>query len=455
MSASRIRLPHPLVLLVFCIALAAVLTWVLPAGEYERREDQETGRKVVVAGTYHRVPASPVDAFDTLVAIPKGMEDAGSIIFYVFLVGGAFAVVERTGALGRLVEGLVRRLADRGIWAIPIVGFAFVWGGILIQMQEELIAFVPVLLLLVRRLGFNPVTAVAMSLGAAAVGASFSFINPFQVGIAQKVAELPSLSGWGFRSVVLALAWLIWTAGTVRFARRTRTAPESVAPTTSGGDGTHPAGAGRQAVVLGLVIITFVLFVIGAKWLGWDFDQYSALFFLMGVAAGLIGGLGIGGTADGYVEGFRSMAFAGLLIGFARAIFIVLDQGHVVDTIVHGLLTPIAGLPVTLSAIGMMAFHALVHLPVPSTSGQAVLTLPLLVPLSDLIGLSRQVTVLAYQYGAGLCELVTPTNGALMAMIAASGVRYEEWLRFVLPIVGALVALAAVALGAGVLTGLR
>jgi len=453
MSAKRLRLPHPLVLLVFCVALAAVLTWVLPAGEYDRREDQETGRKVVVAGTYHPVAASPVDGFGALVAIPKGMEDAGSIIFYVFLVGGAFAVVERTGALGRLVEALVRRLADRGIWAIPIVGFAFAWGGILIQMQEELIAFVPVLLLLVRRLGFNPVTAVAMSLGAAAVGASFSFINPFQVGIAQKVAELPSLSGWGFRSVVLALAWLVWTAGTVRFARRTRTAPESLAATE--GEAVTPAAGRRQTVVLALVIVTFVVFVIGAKWLGWDFEQYSALFFLMGVAAGLVGGLGLGGTADGYVEGFRSMAFAGLLIGFARAIFIVLDQGHVVDTIVHGLLTPIAALPVTLSAIGMMAFHALVHLPVPSTSGQAVLTLPLLVPLSDLIGLSRQVTVLAYQYGAGLCELVTPTNGALMAMIAASGVRYEEWLRFVLPIVGTLVALAALALGAGVATGLR
>ena len=455
MSAPHIRLPHPLILLVFCIIVAAVLTWVLPAGEYDRREDQETGRKVVVAGTYHEVPASPVDAFGTLVAIPKGMEDAGSIIFYVFLVGGAFAVVERTGALARLVEGLVRRLAGRGIWAIPIVGFAFAWGGILIQMQEELIAFVPVLLLLVRRLGFNPVTAVAMSLGAAAVGASFSFINPFQVGIAQKVAELPSLSGWGFRSVVLALAWLIWTAGTVRFARRTRTEPETVGPVPSGGEATAPAGSGRQTVVLGLVIVTFVVFVIGAKWLGWDFEQYSALFFLMGVAAGLVGGLGFGGTAEGYVEGFRSMAFAGLLIGFARAIFIVLDQGHVVDTIVHGLLTPIAALPVTLSAIGMMAFHALVHLPVPSTSGQAVLTLPLLVPLSDLIGLSRQVTVLAYQYGAGLCELVTPTNGALMAMIAASGVRYEEWLRFVVPIVGALVALAALAIGVAVATGLR
>jgi len=455
MSAPRVRLPHPLILLVFCVIAAAALTWVLPSGQYDRREDKAAGREVVVPGTYHEVPASPVGPFAALVAIPKGMSDAASIIFYVFLVGGAFAVVERTGTLARLVEWLARRLATRGIWAIPIVGFAFAWGGILIQMQEELIAFVPVLLLLVRRLGFNALTAVAMSLGAAAVGASFSFINPFQVGIAQKVAQLPSLSGWQFRSVVLAVAWLVWIGGTMRFARRSRIAPESA----RAADGsTRPPGetAGwRQTVVLGIVIVTFVAFVFGVKQLAWDFDQLSALFFLMGVAAGLIGGLGLGGTADGYVEGFRSMAFAGLLIGFARGIYIVLDQGHVVDTIVHGLLGPIAALPTTLSALGMMAFHALVHLPVPSTSGQAVLTLPLLVPLSDLIGLSRQVTVLAYQYGAGLCELVTPTNGALMAMIAASGVPYEEWLRFVVPVMGALVAVAAAAIGLAVAIGLR
>jgi uncharacterized ion transporter superfamily protein YfcC len=453
MSASRLRLPHPLILLVCCIIVAAALTWVLPAGAYDRREDPAAGRQVVVAGTYHAVAPSPVGPFDALVAVPKGMADAASIIFYVFLVGGAFAVVERTGALGRLVEWLARRLADRGLWAIPIVGFAFAWGGILIQMQEELIAFVPVLLLLVRRLGFNALTAVAMSLGVAAVGASFSFINPFQVGIAQKVAELPPLSGGAFRSLALALAWLVWVVGTMRFARRSRSAPESAGESDPA---VTPVQAGwRQTVVLGLVIATFVMFVIGVKLFGWDFDQLSALFFLMGVAAGLIGGLGPGRTAEGYVEGFRSMAFAALLIGFARGIYIVLDQGHVVDTIVHGLLAPIAALPTTLSALGMMVFHALVHIPVPSTSGQAVLTMPLLVPLSDLIGLSRQVTVLAYQYGAGLCELVTPTNGALMAMLAASGVRYEEWLRFVLPVVGALVALAALTIGVGVATGLR
>jgi uncharacterized ion transporter superfamily protein YfcC len=173
----------------------------------------------------------------------------------------------------------------------------------------------------------------------------------------------------------------------------------------------------------------------------------------MGVAAGLLGGLRLGGPAEGFVEGFRSMAFAALLIGFARGIYVVLEEGRVVDTIVHGIFTPIAELPVTVSALAMMAAHTLVHVPVPSTSGQAVLTLPLLVPLSDLIGLSRQVTVLAYQYGAGLCELMTPTNGALMAMLAASGVRYDAWLRFAGPLFGVLLLLAAVAIGVGVAAG--
>ncbi len=164
------RFPHPLTLLVACILIAAALTWVLPAGEYQRREDPATGRNVVVPGTYAPVEAKPVGPFAALVGIPRGMIDAASIIFYVFLVGGGFAVVERTGALARLVNSLVAGLSGRGLLVIPIAGLAFATGGVLLQMQEELIAFVPVLLLLTSRLGFTPLTAVAMSLGASAVG---------------------------------------------------------------------------------------------------------------------------------------------------------------------------------------------------------------------------------------------------------------------------------------------
>ncbi len=202
-----------------------------------------------------------------------------------------------------------------------------------------------------------------------------------------------------------------------------------------------PAISPRDLAILLAVVVTFGLFIYGAQQWGWDFEQFSALFFLMGAAAGLIGGLGISGTAEGFIGGFRDLAFAALLIGFARGIYVVLGDGHVVDTIVQSIFAPLAQLPLALSAVGMMGMQALIHLPVPSTSGQAVLTMPVLVPLSDLLGLSRQVTVLAYQYGAGLCELLTPTNGALMAMLAATGVRYDEWLRFVSWRLGLLVLL--------------
>jgi uncharacterized ion transporter superfamily protein YfcC len=181
----------------------------------------------------------------------------------------------------------------------------------------------------------------------------------------------------------------------------------------------------------------------------------AALFFVMGVAAGLAGGLGVTGTATAFAAGFRSMAYAALLIGFARGIFVTLEDGRVVDTIVHGLFTPLAQLPVGFAAVGMMVVHGLVHVPVPSPSGHAVLTLPILVPLADLLGLSRQVTVLAYQYGGGLCELLTPTNGALMAILAAAGVRYEEWLRFAGPMLVGLGGLGAAAIGLGVVVGLH
>lgn len=446
MSAGS-RFPHPLTLLVGCLLLAALLTYLLPAGRFERREDPATGRTVVVAGTYAPAEPAPVSAFRALVGIPRGMADAAGVIFYVFLVGGAFAVVERTGALGRLVNWLVARLSGRGLLVVPVAGLAFGLGGVLIQMQEELIAFVPVLLLLTRRLGFSPLIAVAVSMGASAVGAAFSFINPFQVGIAQKVAQLPLLSGTPFRLAFLIPAWLLWTAGVARYARRTRTA-EVVE-----GDTTAVTAGWRQTTVLVAVLAAFVAFIVGVLRYGWDFDQLAAVFFVMGVVAGLIGGLGLTGTAEGFAEGFKSMAFAALLIGFARGIYVVLEEGRVVDTIVQAMFAPVAELPSTVAALGMMLAHAAIHVPVPSTSGQAVLTLPLLVPLSDLIGLSRQVTVLAYQYGAGICELVTPTNGALMAMLAAAGVRYEEWLRFVLPLAGLLLALGALAIGAAVAAG--
>jgi uncharacterized ion transporter superfamily protein YfcC len=242
----------------------------------------------------------------------------------------------------------------------------------------------------------------------------------------------------------------LWIIATTRHARRHATAPDAATVDDSGA-----SLDARSALILGLTVASFAIFITGQIRWGWGFHEMSAVFFVLGCVAGLLGRLGINGTASAYVQGFREMAFAGLLIGFASAIYVVLESGRVVDTIVTGLAQPLTALPSGLSAIGMVGLHALLHVPVPSVSGQAVLTMPILIPLSDLLGLSRQVTILAYQYGAGITELITPTNGALMAVIAAAGVRYDRWLRFALPLFLALVAIGIIAILVAIAVGLQ
>ena len=447
-AQAGIRVPHPLALLTGCVLFAAAASYLLPAGEFDRRQDEATGRTVVVAGTYHEVERSPVNLFDAVVALPKGMAEAADVIFLVFLIGGAFTVVDETGTLRRGIASLVRSLRGRDLLVIPIVSLFFATGGVVENMQEEIIPLIPVLLILTRRVGFDPLVAVSMSAGAAFVGSAFSPINPFQVQIAQKLAELPLLSGAAFRIVFLLLALGLWIGATVRYANRTRVVPEAVEEEDS------EAMGGSDWLIFGMVGATFAILVVGLLWWGWDFDHMSAAFFIMGCIVGAVAGLGVTGTAEAYVKGFRGMAYAALLIGFARAIYVVLEQGRIVDTIVYGMFTPLESLPVLASSLGMVVAHAAVHVPVPSVSGHAVLTMPVLVPLSDLLGLSRQITVLAYQYGAGLCDMVTPTNGALMAILAAGGVRYEAWMKFAGPLYLALVALGAVSIAVGIAIGL-
>jgi uncharacterized ion transporter superfamily protein YfcC len=466
----RIQFPHPMTLLVGCILLAMALSWVVPSGEFSRHDDPATGRSVVVPGSYHPVPPAGVSPFRALVGIPRGMLDAGEVVFLVFLVGAAFTVVDHTGVLRRGVDVMVRRLEGKTWVVIPIVSLLCAAGGALIHMQEEFIATVPVLLLLMRRIGYDAVVAVAVSVGAAAVGAAFSPLDPFMVGIAQKLAQLPLLSAMGFRLVVLPLALALWIGATLRYAARTRVTPGSSPPmpeTIAGGDITAGAPSApvviagtectrfRDAIVLLLVAGAFAVYVYGTLRLDWGFNEMGGVFVGMGVAAGLVGGLGVAGTAEGFVRGFREMAFAGMIVGLARAIFVVLQDGKIIDTIVSGVVAPVASLPLVLSALAMMAAHVLIHFPVPSTSGQAVLTMPVLVPASDLLGLSRQVTVLAYQYGAGMTELVAPTNGALVAVLVAAGVPFDRWLRFVMPIFALLLALGALAVVVAIAIGLQ
>jgi len=442
-------LPHPLALLVGGIVLATALTWIIPAGEYQRRDDPVTKRSVVVNDTYHRVEPAPVTMTAMLVAIPVGLEKGADVIFFVLLAGGALVVLDRTGALQRALDALARALGSREVLIVPVMCLFFGTMGAVENMQEEIIALMPLLLIVVRGVGFDALTAALMSAGAAMVGSAFSPFNPFQALIAQRLAGIPPGSGWRPRLVMLLLAMALWIAATMRHAMRTRGAAHRA-------EGRAPAASARRTQLAGvLALVALGVFITGVTRWDWGFEEMGALFFAMGTVVGLVGGLGVKGTSEGFADGFAQVAYASLLIGFARVISVVLQQGRVMDTIVYALFTPLAHLPLVASAAGMVGVQALIHVGVPSVSGQAALTMPVLVPVSDLLGMSRQVTVLAYQTGAGLCELLTPTNGAMMAVIASAGVTYPRWIRVVLPVTGLLAAGALVAIYLAILTGLQ
>jgi len=290
--------------------------------------------------------------------------------------------------------------------------------------EEEIIPLVPLLLLLGRSLGVDAVAVVAMSFGASMVGSAFSPVNPFQAAIAMKLAQLPLGSGFGIRLGALVAGVCLWTAWTIGYAARTRTGAVQ-------SDSQVPSRlTPRELVILLAVLAPMAAYVYGALRLGWGFNELGGAFFFGGMVAGLVGGLRLTGTVTAFLQGAQSLLPATMLIGMARSISLVLTDGQVIDTILHGLAAPLASVSAGVAALLMIPFHSIVHVPVSSVSGQAVLTMPILVPLADLLGLSRQVPVLAYQTGAGLMELMTPTNGALMSVLLAANVRYEDWMRF-------------------------
>ncbi len=426
--------------------MAALLTWILPAGQYDRRDDAATGRRVVVAGTYHPAQSAPVGPFATAVAIPRGFIAAADVIFLVLFAGGAWVVVDRLGTLPAVVGWLVERFASRGLWVIPLVSLFFGAMGALENMDEEIIPLVPVLMVLGAGIGVDGVTVVAMSAGAALVGSAFGPTNPFQAGIALKLAQLPPLGRGGLRLAMLVSGMTVWIVLTMIHASRVRRSASNVrrrADTKS-----DHAMSGRHALILGIIVAPLAAYVYGALKLDWGLNELSGGFLVAGLVAGVVGGFGITKTVMTYMDGMMSVLAAASMVGVARAISLVLDDGRVVDTILHALVTPLGHMPAAAAVMLMIPFHALIHLPVPSVSGHAVLTMPLFAPIADLLGFSREAAVVAYQTGGGIVNLATPTNGSLMAVLLAAGVPLQRWLRFA--VVG-LVALVLIGVAAAAL----
>lgn len=419
----KISFPHPMIIMLAFVGLAAILTYLIPAGSFDRVLDESTGREIVVEGSFKYVEKSPVSIGETFLSVPEGIIEGAEVVVLILIIGGAFYVVDKTGAFQAGLESLIYRFDKAKAGLLALVGVLFATAGALNGLQEEIIAMVPVLMILTQRIGYTKIAGVAISLGAALIGGSFGPSNPFSVIIAQKVAEVPVFSGGLYRMVFLILALTFW----IIYIIRTGKDQDNLDPIT----GDKPAKLSRShSIILLLVAVTFTVMIYGLTNWDWDYNEMSAIFFAMGLTVGIIGKLGINGTARAYSEGFAELIFAGIIVGLARSIYLVLQEGQIIDTIIYALFNPLEDLPLALSAFGMMVAQAILHIPVPSTSGQAVLTMPLLTPIADLIGMSRQVVVLAYQYGAGIMDLVTPSNGGLMAILAAAGISYKDWIQY-------------------------
>lgn len=433
----KLRAPHPLVLLLGGVGVAALLTWLLPAGAYERTVDAATGASRVIPGTYASTAAAPVGPMAALLAVPRGFVSGADVILTILITGGAFGLLDASGALARLLGALVGRTQRPAVVVIAL-GVMFAGFGAAEQMHEEFVALVPVLVILARNLGYGSVTALAMSMGAAMVGAAFGPTNPFGTGAALKAAELAPMSAAPTRIAVLSVALAAWLAYTLWRAPSDDVRPQVTAPSSD-------PPTWRDVGSLLALVVPILLYVVGILRWGWGINELSALVLVGGFVVGALQGYVLRDTATKFLAAMEGMVAAGVLVGVARGIGLVLTDGRIIDTIIAGIVAPLQLVPAEAAAVAMIPAHALIHIGVSSTSGQAMLTMPIFAPLGDLLGISRDAVVLAFSAGGVFTDAVNPTNGALLAMLLNAKMTYGRWLKFAIP--GMLLVWAVAAIG--------
>lgn len=433
----RLRLPHPFILLLGAVAVAAIFTWIIPAGAFQRTVNAATGRETVVPGTFVVVASAPLSPFQALIAVPRGIASGADVILVVLFSGATFALLDAMGVLARLVGSLIGRSRHPQLVVLG-VALAFATFGALENMQEEIVALIPPLLLLARGLGYGPLTALGMSVGAAGIGSAFGPTNPFLSGIALRFAGLPALSQGGLRFGALVAAcavWAVWLIIGMRRDAKARATDAADLPdaTTRDAPLASQVATSRDYLLLTIAMLPFPPYVYGVLRHDWGFHELSGLFLVVGFALGLVSRLSLGDTVDALLKGMQSMLPAALYIGIARSISVVMQDGKILDTIIYGLSVPLQSAPPAVAPLLMIPAQALLHIAVPSNSGQAALTMPIMAPLADLAGASRDAAVFALQTGMGLSDFLIPTNGAVLAMLTAAGVSVSRWLRYAVP----------------------
>jgi uncharacterized ion transporter superfamily protein YfcC len=496
--------PDSLVLIFGMIVLAQLLTYVIPAGEYER-EGVETvvteptevrlpeGRGIVlpdgsevmtegprtvfipegaieevpgrrvVDGTYHHVDAAPLPWHAALTRVPVGMTMAAEIIFFVFIVGGVIGVIRRTGAIDALIGAAIRRFGGSPILLTGGMITLFAVGSSTIGMAEEYMPFIPILVAMCLALRMDAIVAMGIVYIGAGVGYGCASLNPFTVMIAKDIAgQDPSVAFWP-RWGLLVIMIAIGVHHLLKYAKRIQADPsKSLVADVDYSDGfTMPEDVRltpARALIIGGFVLMIGVFVWGVSAHGWFLIELAALFLGMALFAAIAGRLEPNTVARSFTDGAAAMTATAILIGFARTIEVVLSDARVIDTVIHGIagVLQYAGgyghVSAIISAWGMLLVQSLTNFMIPSGSGQAFVTMPIMGPLADLTGVGRETAVLAYQFGDGFTNMIVPTNALLMGMLMLGRIPYQRWLRFILPLMAKiyLVALIALAVAAWV-----
>ncbi len=442
-TEKKSKIPHVLVVFVSIIIVTALLTYVIPAGKFDTVVNA-SGRTVVVAGSYHLIEDNPCTISGFFESFIKGMQYNASVIFFVLIIGGAFQIITATGVITKISVGAARKFAGNEVWVIPIFVCLFATFGTTMAMSQELVLFVPLGVAIARSMGFDALTGTGMiGLGAVA-GYSCGLTSPFNTGVAQTIAELPLYSGMTFRAVLLAILLVATCAYLMLYARKVKKNPELsiVADLEREEKGKNQLNFDEvEKFTTSDWVVVFIL-IGGLAWLvysvgngGWWFAEMSALFIVIGVLSGIVKRFSMNKIAKEFTAGAEMLVLGALVVGCAGSVSVIMNDSGIRDSIINACATAIGGLPNQLSAIGMYITQTLINFPIQSGSGQASVTMPIMVPLGDLVGVSRQTTVLAFLLGDGFTNIIYPTGASMMTYIAMVKIPYAKWVKFVFPIV--------------------
>ena len=446
------KFPTAYTILFALIAFAAAASWVVPAGQYDRIESVELGQEVPVPGSYKPVEANPQGVVDVFLAPIGGFYDSDTgkaraidVALFVLIIGGFLGVVNSTGAIEKGIARAMQRLKGHEILMIPILMALFAVGGTTIGMAEETLAFYALLIPVLIAAGYDKVVAVAVILLGAGIGVLGSTINPFATVIASNAAGIPFTDGLALRAILLALGWAACVAYVMRYAARVKKDPaKSIladlaapldTPLTDEVTETASENLSRsQFAVLGIFILTFAVMIWGVSSQGWWMDKMSALFLFAAIVVALVTWMGEEKFTGSFVSGAGDLLGVALIIGIARGIVVIMDAGKITDTILFSGADLLSGL----SPVGFVnvsfGIELVLSFFVPSSSGLAVLTMPIMAPLADFAQVDRSLVVTAYQSANGLVNLINPTFAVVMGALAIGGVPYNRWLRFMWPL---------------------